>query len=181
MTRFVMTVQEAAKMVLEAAIRACGGEVLVTKMPALRIADLAEAMISLMAPRLGLDSEKITIKYVGARPGEKLYEELMTTEEVSRVIELPTMFAIMPSLKAFYHKINYSYGDELPGRNKNPEILSLKAPMSVAEIKDYLMRFAILDEYLTSSCPLTAGYETPPLARGTAFSGINNNFKSHSG
>jgi FlaA1/EpsC-like NDP-sugar epimerase len=106
MTRFVMTVQEAAKMVLEAAIRACGGEVLVTKMPALRIADLAQAMISLMGPRIGRDPEKIAIKYVGARPGEKLYEELMTTEEVSRVKELPTMFAILPSLKAFYHKIN---------------------------------------------------------------------------
>jgi len=181
MTRFVMTVQEAAKMVLEAAIRACGGEVLVTKMPALRIADLAQAMISLMGPRIGRDPEKIAIKYVGARPGEKLYEELMTTEEVSRVKELPTMFAILPSLKAFYHKINYSYADELPERGKNPEILSLQAPMSVAEIKDYLTRFAILEGYLTANSPLSPDSGTPPPARKTAFTGIDHNFKFHSG
>ena len=84
MTRFVMTIQEAAKLVLEAAMLACGGEVLVTKMPVMRIIDLAQAMIELLAPKAGLDPDKITIRYIGAKPGEKLYEELMSQEEASR-------------------------------------------------------------------------------------------------
>ena len=71
MTRFVMTIQEAAKLVLESAMLACGGEVLVTKMPVMRIIDLAQAMIDLLAPKAGRDPDEITFRYVGAMPGRK--------------------------------------------------------------------------------------------------------------
>ena len=121
MTRFVMTIQEAAKLVLEAAMLACGGEVLVTKMPVLRIIDLAKAMINLLAPETGLDPDKFPIRYIGAKPGEKLYEELMSQEEVSRTKELPNMFAILPAFRSFYQKIDYRYPDVLPDvENSSP-------------------------------------------------------------
>jgi len=139
MTRFVMTVQEAAAMVLQSARLACGGEVFVTKMPVMRIVDLARAMIDLLAPRIGIDPEKIPIKYIGSQPGEKLYEELMSQEEVSRVNELPNMFVIFPALRAFYHKIDYRYPDMLPHKdNQRPYISSTEVPMTLEEIKAYL-------------------------------------------
>ncbi len=116
MTRFVMTISEAATLVLEGAMRACGGEVFVTKMPVMRIPDLAQAMIELLAPKLGRDPEKITIKYIGAKPGEKLYEELMTAGGDEPDQELPNMFAILPAFRAFYRTINYRYPDALPDR-----------------------------------------------------------------
>ena len=150
MTRFAMTIEESAKLVLESAMLACGGEVLVTKMPAMRITDLARAMIDLLAPKAGRDPDKITLRYVGAAPGEKLYEELMSQEEASRVKELPTMFAILPALRAFYHIIDYRYPVELPaGENQKPNISSLQGPMTVAEIKAYLTRHGVLDDFVS--------------------------------
>lgn len=149
MTRFVMTIQEAAKLVLESAMLACGGEVLVTKMPAIRITDLARAMIDLLAPQAGRDPDKVTLRYVGATPGEKLYEELMSQEEANRVKELPTMFAILPALRAFYRIIDYRYPVELPaGENQTPYISSLQEAVTVTEIKAYLTRHGVLDDFI---------------------------------
>lgn len=152
MTRFVMTIQEAAKLVLEGAMLACGGEILVTKMPVMRIIDLAQAMIEILAPISGLYPDEITFKIIGAMPGEKLYEELMTSEEVGRVLELPTMFAIPPALRSFYHKIDYSYKDKLPetGRSQ-PYISSLEVPVTVEEIKAYLRHSNLLDKIIPVS------------------------------
>jgi FlaA1/EpsC-like NDP-sugar epimerase len=149
MTRFVMTIQEAAKLVLEAALRACGGEVLVTKMPVLRIIDLAKAMINLLAPHAGFDPQQVPVRYVGAKPGEKLYEELMSLEEVNRTKELPSMFAILPAFSSFYQKIDYQYPDRLPEtKNLQPYISSNQPHMPVKQIMAYLERHRILAEYL---------------------------------
>ena len=54
-----------------------------------------------------MDPQKISTELIGAQPGEKLYEELMSHEEVSRVHELPNMYVILPAMRAFYHKIDY--------------------------------------------------------------------------
>jgi FlaA1/EpsC-like NDP-sugar epimerase len=157
MTRFVMTIQEAGKLVLEAAIRACGGEVLVTKMPVLRIIDLANAMIGLLAPEAGLEPDNFPLTCIGAKPGEKLYEELMSQEEVSRIKELPTMFAILPAFRSFYQKIDYHYPDMLPQmENPRPYISSSQPYMTVKEIMNYLKDNCILDEFLSEKpyrCP----------------------------
>ena len=77
MTRFIMTVEEAVRLVIESSALACGGEVFITKMPVARIADLAEVMIRALAPRYGRRPEDVEIKVIGAKPGEKLYEELI--------------------------------------------------------------------------------------------------------
>jgi FlaA1/EpsC-like NDP-sugar epimerase len=149
MTRFVMTVQESAKLLLEAALIACGGEVLVTKMLSMRIIDLAHAMIDLLTARTGMDPGSIPINFVGAMPGEKLYEELMTQEEVGRTKELPAMFAILPALRGFYQKIEYSYKNMLPDmENRRPYISYLEIPMTIEEIKVYLEHYGILDEFM---------------------------------
>lgn len=149
MTRFIMTIQEAAQLVLEAAMLARGGEVLVTKMAVLRIVDLAKAMINLLAPETGFDPDKFPIRYIGAKPGEKLYEELMSQEEVSRTKELPNMFAILPAFRSFYQKIDYRYPDVLPDvENLQPYISSSQSPMNIEEIEDYLERHRILAEFI---------------------------------
>jgi len=84
MTRFVMGLQESVRLVLRAAELAAGGEVFVLKMPALRIADLAQVMIRHLAPRFDRRPEAIEIVEIGAKSGEKLYEELLTDAEVPR-------------------------------------------------------------------------------------------------
>lgn len=151
MTRFVMSISQAVNLVLESALRACGGEVFVTKMPVMRTLDLARAMIELLAPTVGLLPDKVKINYIGTNPGEKLYEELMTEEETQRTRELPKMFAILPSYRAFYRAINYYYPDALPDRkNLKPYISSTEPHMDVEGIKTFLTQHQLLEEYVVA-------------------------------
>jgi FlaA1/EpsC-like NDP-sugar epimerase len=102
-TRYFMTIPEACQLVLEAGYIGNGGEIFVFDMgESVKIIDLAKKMISLS----GLEFEKdIKIEFVGLRPGEKLYEELLNANEsvlpthhkkimISKVVEIP------------FHKVN---------------------------------------------------------------------------
>jgi len=75
-TRFFMTIPEACKLVIEAAAIGNGGNIYVFDMgKSIKIVDLAEKMIRLAGKVPGKD---ITIHFSGMRPGEKLYEEVLT-------------------------------------------------------------------------------------------------------
>ena len=78
-TRYFMTIPEACELVLEAGAMGKGGEIYVFDMgESVKIIDLARKMIKLSGLRIGLD---IDIQVTGLRPGEKLYEELLSNEE----------------------------------------------------------------------------------------------------
>lgn len=79
MIRYFMTIPEASQLVIQAGALAKGGEVFILDMgKPVKIADLARDLISLS----GFEPEKeIKIVYTGIRPGEKLFEEILTNEE----------------------------------------------------------------------------------------------------
>lgn len=81
MTRFLMTLKESVDLVLYAFENARPGDIFVQKAPASTVGDLAIAMKGL----LGLDNE---IKIIGTRHGEKLYESLLSREEMARADDL---------------------------------------------------------------------------------------------
>ena len=108
MTRFVMWDRHAVKLVFEACTMAHSGEVFVLKMPVLRIRDLAEAMIEAMG------ATGIEIEEIGAKPGEKIYEELITEEEHARALEMEHMCVILPSAPEFRSDWNFNYPDAKP-------------------------------------------------------------------
>ena len=93
-TRFFMTIPEAAQLVLQAACYAKGGEIFVLDMgKPVRIYDLALNMIRLSGLK---PYEDIDIKITGLRPGEKLYEELMMNEEGLKSTENSKIFIGKP-------------------------------------------------------------------------------------
>lgn len=77
-TRYFMSIPEAAQLVMQAGLMGQGGEIFVLDMgESVKIADLAATMIQLS----GFHKDEIKIEYVGLRPGEKLYEELLADDE----------------------------------------------------------------------------------------------------
>lgn len=98
MTRFMMSIPEAVKLVLRAGEVARGGETFILKMPALRLGDLAEVIIEEVAPKHNYNISDIKTEVIGLRAGEKPHEELMTVDEATRAVELPDMFVIFPSI-----------------------------------------------------------------------------------
>ena len=134
MTRFVMNVEQAAMLILDSMKIACGGEVFITKMPVLKISDLAKALLSYY----GKDPENDSLmEIIGRKPGEKLYEELMTFEEINRSYDIGEYFAVLPALEQLYPTRGYEYIASHKKAEKN-YISNEEVSMSRDEILDVI-------------------------------------------
>ena len=92
MTRFNITLAESAKMVEWAINNAKGGEIFVPKLKSYKILDLAKAI-----------NPKAKIKIIGIRPGEKIHEQMITTDDSYSTYDLGKYFAILnPSIQYLY-------------------------------------------------------------------------------
>ena len=124
MTRYFMTIPEASRLVIQAGALMHGGEIFVLDMgEPVKILDLAKKMITLS----GHTEEEIQIVEAGIRPGEKLYEELLSTEE--RVDE------------QIYEKIFVGNVQALPNSEVTAFIDSI-SKLDGAELKAKLIKFA---------------------------------------
>lgn len=146
MTRFIMSIEEAIRLVIESAHHALGGEVFITKMPAIRIQDLAEVMIAELAPRYGLSPAEIEIKIIGSKPGEKMYEELMNEEEIRRAWELEQYFIVLPAYGSIYRKIDYSYSNVVSKTVAKPYNSANHPPLSQGALAEFLHTHNLLEE-----------------------------------
>jgi FlaA1/EpsC-like NDP-sugar epimerase len=140
-----MTIEESALLVLKSLTIARGGEVFVTKMPVARIIDLAEVMIELLAPKYGHRASDIELKVIGAKPGEKLYEELMSEEEVHRSLELKDMFVVTPAFKSIYQNIIYEYPDTVSNRLQKSYVSANEAALTKDALGKYLIGHRVLE------------------------------------
>jgi FlaA1/EpsC-like NDP-sugar epimerase len=138
--RYFMTIPEACQLVLEAGFMGHGGEIFVFDMgQPVKIYDLAVKMISLAGLKPG---EDIQIRFTGLRPGEKLYEELLTDKEnviptyhpkimLSKVKALNSS-ALRLSIDSLIRAAQAETDEELVRRMKHlvPEFVSLNSVYS---------------------------------------------------
>jgi FlaA1/EpsC-like NDP-sugar epimerase len=146
MTRFIMTIKQAVRLVIDSSLLARGGSVFITKMPVIRIRDLAEVMIEELAPVYGIEPSSIDIETIGIKPGEKMYEELMTIEETRRAWELPNYFAVLPAFKNIYRNIEYHYPDIISKTVTNPYESSREKPLPKETLRHFLISNHLLED-----------------------------------
>ncbi|WJW76698.1 polysaccharide biosynthesis protein [Thiohalobacter sp. IOR34] len=145
MTRFIMTLEQAVSLVIQSVFFARGGEVFVTKMPVVRIEDLAQVMIEELAPKYGYDAQQIEINVIGPKSGEKLFEELMNEEETRRTVELQDFFVVLPAFKCIYEEIEYKYPNMTSTGIENPYNSSVEDSMPKEELREYLISNKLLE------------------------------------
>ncbi len=103
MTRFWITLEQGVQLVLHALAGMHGGEIFVPKVPSMTLVDLAEAI----AP----DCKQ---EIVGIRPGEKLHEVMITTDDSRRTVEMPEFYVIQPDFPAIHPGSNWEEGKPVP-------------------------------------------------------------------
>lgn len=130
MTRFVMGIPQAVDLILKSGAKAKGKEIFILKMPALKIIDLAEVMIEEFATLYEYKPEDIHIKVIGKRNGEKIYEELMTEEEINYVTDYQDLYFIN-----FDKKNRKSTNLKMDYRSDHSKKLSK------SEIKEFVKKF----------------------------------------
>ncbi|MGA9271132.1 MAG: UDP-N-acetylglucosamine 4,6-dehydratase family protein, partial [Lutimonas sp.] len=134
-TRFFMTIPEACQLVLEAGVMGNGGEIYVFDMgESVKIFDLAKKMIHLSGLRY---PEDIDIKITGLRPGEKLYEELLTSEENT----IPT----------YHEKIMIAKTENVNVENVRAKIESLIASQKLSYVEIVKGLKSIVPEYVSNN------------------------------
>lgn len=144
MTRFIMSIEEAVRLVIDSGNMCRGGEVFVTKMPAIRIQDLAEVMVDSLAPIFGREAKDIEIKNVGHQPGEKLYEELLNQEETRRSWELTRYFVVFPAFREIYRNIDFEYPELASKEVTSAYHSGTETPLSKAQLAVFLEKNKLL-------------------------------------
>lgn len=120
-TRFFMTIPEACRLVMEAATMTSGNQIFVFDMgESVKIADLAKRMVKLAG--LTLD-EDIKIEYTGLRPGEKLYEEVLSNAENTEATDHDRIR--VAKVREYNYDDAVKVADELEGLARAVEIPSM--------------------------------------------------------
>lgn len=141
--RYFMTIPEACRLVLEAGTMGNGGEIFVFDMgQPVKIADLARRMIELSGMKVGKDIE---IEYTGLRPGEKLYEELLSHKENTK--ETPHRKIRVATVREYEYNIVKQYLDSIENKSRSVDIIEMVKEMKafVPEFKSRNSQFESLD------------------------------------
>ena len=138
MTRFLMSLEESVDLVLYAFEHARPGDIFVQKAPASTVGDLAQALREV----LQRDNE---IKIIGTRHGEKLYESLVSREEMARSEDLGGYYRVPADSRDLNYDKYFVEGEMEISKIDDYTSHNTKR-LSVAEVKDVLMQLDIVRE-----------------------------------
>jgi UDP-glucose 4-epimerase len=143
MTRFIMSLDEAVDLVMFAFEHGKTGDILVQKSPACTIRTQAEAVCELF------NADKSSIRTIGIRHGEKMYETLLTNEECTRAIDLGDYYRVPFDQRDLNYDKYFIYGDT--GRNTLREFNSNNTQiLNVDQVKEKLLRLEYIRDELAS-------------------------------
>jgi UDP-glucose 4-epimerase len=139
MTRFMMSLDDAVELVMYAFIHGQNGDMFVQKAPAATIETLAQSMVR----TLGVPNHPINI--IGTRHGEKLYETLLSREEMTSAVDLGDYYRVLPDLR----DLNYAKYVER-GETRISEISDYSSHntrrLDVAEMSEMLGRLDYIQD-----------------------------------
>jgi UDP-N-acetylglucosamine 4,6-dehydratase/5-epimerase len=146
MTRFMMSLDQAVELVLFAFDNGNNGDIFVQKAPASTIQQLAKALVKL------LNKPEHLIKIIGTRHGEKLYESLLTKEEMVKAEDMGDYYRIPPDDRDLNYSIYYEKGDVITEAHEyhshNTKRLSdeelYEMLLELREIKPDLKEFGVI-------------------------------------
>jgi UDP-glucose 4-epimerase len=133
MTRFMMSLEEAVDLVLYAFMNANPGDIFVQKAPAVTMETLANAIKSLM--NVNNHDEEI----IGTRHGEKLYEVLMSREEMAFAQEMGNFFRLPPDLRDLNYGKFMEYGEVKISTSSDFNSMNTKQ-LKMEEMKQILLK-----------------------------------------
>lgn len=139
MTRFMMTLEDAVDLVLYAFENGSNGEMFVQKAPAATIEDLAKALIAL----LGKSDHPINI--IGTRHGEKLFEALLSREEMACAKDLGDYYCIPPDLRDLNYQKFIELGEEAISNAEDYNSHNTKR-LNINEIQELLTRLDLTSD-----------------------------------
>ena len=141
MTRFIMSLDEAVDLVLFAFENGISGDILVQKAPACDIQTQAEAVCELFG------GDKKSIKVIGIRHGEKMYETLLTNEECANAIDMGDFYRVPADNRGLNYDKYFHDGDV--NRNTLTEFNSNNTKLlTVEEVKAKLLTLSYIREEL---------------------------------
>jgi UDP-glucose 4-epimerase len=140
MTRFLMSLDDAVDLVLYAFSNARQGDIFVQKAPASAILDLAIAVKELF----NADNE---IKVIGTRHGEKLYETLLTREELSKAEDMGGYYRIVPDERDLNYGKYFTEGEEQISNFEDYNSHNTQR-LTVPEIKEKLLQLEYIQQEL---------------------------------
>jgi len=140
MTRFLMSLEESVELVLYAFMNAKPGDIFVQKAPAATIENLATAMIQLFGSASKSASE---LKVIGTRHGEKLYETLVSREEMARAQEIDGYFRIPADGRDLNYAQYYSEGEVAVSQiedytSHNTQLLDVEQVKALLQKQDWI-------------------------------------------
>jgi UDP-glucose 4-epimerase len=142
MTRFLMSLDDAVDLVVYAYENGQQGDTFVQKAPASTIGDLARALVELFQA----DNE---IKVIGTRHGEKLYETLLTREEMAHAQDLGGYYRIPADNRDLNYGVYFVEGEEQLSRAQDYHSHNTER-LDVAGIKEKLLRLELVQTELAS-------------------------------
>lgn len=140
MTRFIMSLEEAVELVIFAFQNAESGDIIVQKAPACTIAVLAQAVKELF----GVEN---TIKIIGIRHGEKMYETLLTNEECAHAIDMGNFYRVPADKRGLNYDKYFSKGNQK--RSQLSEFNSNNTTiLNVHQVKEKLLALHYIQDEL---------------------------------